>query len=375
MQIDENVLTNPRWLLTAVFLIAVLLIGGCGQIGGKRDTGSGIPEIYVGTAGFDAAFAAESVPGLVTAGSSSDVVLLLTNNGAVNTPSAIVTVKDTRGAFTLESAKGSDKIFFSKPLIITALGGKESASSTEGSAEGVVLTLKAQEFSKNVEAVDTGLIASVCYEYGTKLTANVCVDASSYSFQKQRKPCDAKAPVALKSQGAPVAIKKIEIVTEKSGNYVKPKFKIYVDNVGTGLIIGKDSLGLFCTDNPETTISKDKLNIVVVEKAELRGKPLKCSDDVPEIKNAIEKILSGKAADDYILCSYDGNDFEDGSGAFVTPLKIELSYGYTSTSNPVPIRIEKGIQCEEGVERSCSITGGGGGTQKCIDGHWTFCQN
>lgn len=332
-----------NWFLIAV-VIAALLLSGCSQLGGRKDPSLGIPEIYVGTAGFDAAFAAESVPSVVTAGSSSDVVLLLTNKGAVNTPAAIVTVKDTRGAFTLESAKGSEKITFNKSLInVTALDGKESAPSTEGSAEGVVLTLNAKSFVKNEEAVDTGLLASVCYEYGTKLTANVCIDASSYSFQKQRKPCDAKAPLALKSQGAPVAVKKVETLTEKSGKYIKPKFKIYIDNAGTGLIIDKGSIRLFCTDKPETTISKDKLNIVVVEKAELRGKPLKCNDDVSETKDKVEKILSGNAANDYVLCSYDGNDFADGSGTFVTPLKVELSYGYTSTSNPVPIRVEKGI--------------------------------
>ncbi|MBI2580379.1 hypothetical protein HYV85_01075 [Candidatus Woesearchaeota archaeon] len=365
--LEKLIRFRMQFLLIAV--VAGILISGCAQLGGKRDKGSDLPEFYTGTEGLVVGFAPESVPSIVTAGSSLDVVLLIANKGAADVPAAIVLVRDTKGAFTLEGAKGSDKIAFSKPVIITALPGKESSQSTSGALEGVTLTLKAREFVQKIESLDSGLLATACYKHKTKLTSNVCIDASGYSFQKQRKPCDANVPIVLKSQGAPVAVKKIETLTEKSGGYVKPKFKIYIGNVGNGLIIDKGSLNLFCTNQDPQEDIRNKINVVAIDKVELNNEELLCSER--------SKVLSGNIANDFVLCAYpDGakQKFEDGSGTFATPLKVELSYGYTSTSNPVPIRVEKGIQCEEGAVRSCSITGGGGGTQKCIDGHWTYCQ-
>ncbi|MBI2143565.1 hypothetical protein HYU17_00245 [Candidatus Woesearchaeota archaeon] len=349
-----------RPFLIAVLLAVALLAAGCtqfgGRFGGKKGTGIDVPDVYVGAEGFSAAFSPESVPSLVSEGGSSEVLLVLANKGAVAVPEAIVTVVDTKGAFTLENAEAEDteKVQFKKPLPlieVNAMTGRESPETVAGSVEGVTLVLKANEFVNSNDSVDTALLATVCYKYGTKLTANVCIDASqTQSFQKQRKVCDAKAPIALKSQGAPVAVKKIEILTEKSNKKVKPKFKIFIGNIGKGLIIDSTRLSLFCTAGAPSAASgssskpgddkgKPKLNIVRLEKVELNGKVLgsgiRCSET--------EKVLSGNLANDYILCSYEADDFDEGSGTFVTPLKVELSYGYTQTSEPVPVRVEKGF--------------------------------
>lgn len=317
----------------------VLLISGCGKLGGKNDKGSDLPEFYTGTEGLVTGFAPESIPSVVIAGSSQEVVLLIANKGAADIPAAIVLVRDTKGAFALEGAKVSDKIKFEKSVIkLTDVPGKESSQSASGALEGVTLTLKAKEFVQNISSLDSGLLATACYKHKTKLTANVCIDASGYSFQKQRKPCDAKVPIALKSQGAPVAVNKIETLIEKSGGFVKPKFKIYIGNVGTGLIIDKGSLNLFCTDQDPQKDIRNKINVVAIDKVELNNEELICSEK--------SKVLSGNIANDFVLCAYPDNakqKFEDGSGTFATPLKVELSYGYTSTSNPVPVRVEKGI--------------------------------
>ncbi len=346
-----------QFLLMVV--VAGILISGCAQLGGKKDKGSDLPEFYTGTEGLVAGLAPESVPSIVIAGSSQEVVLLIANKGAADVPAAIVLVRDTKGAFALESAKGSDKIEFGKSVIkLTDVPGKESSQSVSGALEGVTLALKAKEFVQNIESLDTGLLATACYEHKTKLTANVCIDASSYSFQKQRKPCDAKVPIVLKSQGAPVAVKKIETLTEKSGGYVKPKFKIYIGNVGTGLIIDKGSLNLFCTDQDPQKDTRNKINVVAIDKVELNNEELLCSER--------SKVLSGNLANDFVLCAYpDGakEKFKDGSGTFATPLKVELSYGYTSTSNPIPVKVEKGISVvlpstQQQLQDKCKNTGG-----------------
>jgi hypothetical protein len=340
--------TMNKLALAVAFLVAVLLTAGCTQFTRKNDKGPEIPEVYIGTEGIDATFAAESIPNLITTGSQHEVLLMVANKGAVDATlgKTAITVGDTKGLLKFDPAS----------IEGTKLGSKLEGKASEqaGSLASIKLIVSAKS-SLVSDSTQTGILATVSYQYTTKLTANVCIDASTYSFQKQRKPCDAKVPVVLKSQGAPVTVKKIEtlteILTETSGRYVKPKFKIYIDNAGTGSVTA-----------------------IRIDKVELNARPLTCVDENTKDAAGVTKTLSGTLANDFIFCYYEANDFADGSGTFVTPLKAELSYGYTSTSDPVQIRVEKGIQCEEGAERSCSITGGGGGTQKCIDGDWTFCQ-
>ncbi len=329
----------------AVFLAAVVLAAGCGVKSG----GSTLPEIYIGFEGVNVAFARESVPGTVSAGSSYDVVLLITNSGAATSDKAIVSLKDSKKFFAFTPKQIGPDLIYNSPILTVSkpLPGRDTDPA--GYLDSVTLTMasKSDVLSVGEEKKDTDLRADVCYSYKTKLTANVCIDASSYSFQKQRKPCDYKAPLVFsKGQGAPVAVKRIETLDpDKSGGFVKPRFKIFIGNVGTGLIIDQDKLNLFCTDKKQ--VSEDdspKINVVRVNNIELNGKSLgsgiQCSDT---LNGKTETVLDGSVAKDYIICEYQGTDFADGSGTFVPPLLIELSYGYTFTSNPIPIIVEKGI--------------------------------
>ncbi len=301
--------------LAVTFLVAVLLTAGCGQLGGgKKEKGAEIPEVYIGTEGISATFAAESIPNLITTGSKYEVLLMVTNKGAVdaNLGKTTVTVGDTKGLlkFDPESIEGTG--------LESQLEGK--ASHPAGSLASKKLTVSAKS-SLVSDSTQTGLLATVSYQYMTKLTANVCIDTSPYSFQKQRKPCDAKVPIALKSQGAPVAVKKIETLPEKVGSYLRPNFRIYIDNAGSGSVTA-----------------------IHIDKVELNARPLNCVDENTKDETGVTKTLSGTLANDFILCIYpEANDFAYDSGTFVTPLKVELSYGYTSTSDPVPVKVERGI--------------------------------
>lgn len=330
-------------VLVAAALVAVLLVGGCSQLGSGKGRGSSIPEVYTGTAGVDAAFAPDGVPGVMTERSSSEAVLFITNNGAVDADisTAIVTVSDNSEAVVFDDKKvkvilGSELLGMLKAGDLKdgkLLPGKETG--VVGSLVSLLVRVKARAIAGK-DPVDTGLQAKVCYGYKTKLTANVCVDAAPYSFQKQRKPCDAKLPLSFQSQGAPVAVKRIEtLAPEKESDFVKPKFKIFLANVGNGLAIDKDSLNLFCIDDTKTRNVEDKVGVVQVDSIVLNNKGLVCNKKLV--------TLTGNLANNFVLCSYPYNDFADGSGVFATPLKVEVSYGYRSTSNPVPVRVEKGF--------------------------------
>ncbi|MBI2175898.1 hypothetical protein HYU40_00925 [Candidatus Woesearchaeota archaeon] len=346
-----NKLFSSNSLLLAAALATVLLAAGCGQLGGGKGKASTIPEVYTGTAGVEATFAPDGVPSVMTEGSTSDAVLLISNRGAVDADisDAIVKVSDNAEAVVFGDDKKKVKVIGSDELVgmlsdTTVKASKKlpgKVSNTVGSLDSIKVKVTAKNVPGN-DAVTTGLLSTVCYKYETRLTANVCVDAAPFSFQKQRKPCDAKLPLVFQSQGAPVAVKKIETLSpEKEGGFVRPKFKIYFANAASGTVIDKNSLNLFCTDK-DPSKTDDKVRIIWVDSVALNDKELVCNNK-DEKRNARPITLTGSLANDFVLCSYTENDFREGSGVFATPLKVEVSYGYRSTSEPVPVRVEKGF--------------------------------
>lgn len=361
----------PRLLFWLV-IVGIVLAAGCAKFGSSKK-GAELPELYFGTEGVEAAFAPESVPVLITAGSRFDSVLLIANKGVADTSNVIVKIMDTRGAFSFDEKKVPPDFTVLNQHIMKLKDGLKLFGRETGSGSGFIdsATVAAVADGPSVgrNPVETGLIASVCYSYETKLTANVCIDASGYSFQKQRKPCDAKVPIALKSQGAPVAVKKIETITAKSSGIVKPIFRIYIANVGKGQIIDKNKLKLFCTDQePEKPSDTAKSMIVYVDGVWLMDAPLECGSPV--------KILTGSQSTDFISCSYEGNDLSESLGTFTTPLRIALSYGYTLTSSPAPVtveRLEPETPCVPGQTRECQTVYGSKGSQACISGKWSIC--
>ncbi len=320
-------------------VIAALFLAGCSK--GVQEGTAGIPEVYTGIEGVEASFLPQTVPHTVTSGGSAEFILLLENKGAVDVDfnSILLSVLDNRGAFSFNNPDlTKDYVASTNPEflgIFPVFPGKDSMP-----AKGATAVLKmSASVNPNVEDSDTGFVATICYKYQTKLTANICIDASPVSFQKQRKPCDYTRPVSLQSQGAPVAVRKIEMLDPEKvlvGNVkvVRPKFKIYVLNVGDGLIVDQDKLDLFCTSKK----SSGEIKRIKFDSIELNGKSLgngiRCTET--------EKTLAG-LSDDYILCAYEENDIVDGSGAFSTPLRVQISYGYTSTSDVIPVKVEKGI--------------------------------
>ncbi len=343
VKLSDKKQSGGRLLFIALAFLTAILTVGCSSQGG----GSTIPEVYTGTAGVDVTFAPEGVPEVMTEGSPSDAVLFITNKGAVDayTSDIIIKVNDNGAAVGFGSGEKSVMVIgaglagmLSDPAVKASGKLLGKVSNTVGSLDSIKVSVTAKRLPGK-DAVDTGLMSTVCYKYATKLTANVCVEASPFSFQKQRKPCDAKLPLSFQSQGAPVAVKRIDTLDpEKSGGFVKPKFKIYFANVGNGLVIDKDSLNLFCTASDPKEDTTNKVRIVWVDSVILNDKELACNNQRP-----IQ--LTGKLENDFVLCTYNYNDFADGSGTFATPLRVQLSYGYRSTSNPVPVRVEKGASC------------------------------
>ncbi len=339
----------------AAILLLSLVLAGCA---GGRSPGSGLPEVYSGAEGINAYFAPESAPSRTVSGSSSDLLLLLSNKGAANVDTSKVTVvvRDSRGYFDFEPTI----IKIGEHGEIRLMGRTETGNA--GSLESLPVIATAKNFLKDEEAKDSGFLAQVCYAYKTRLTANVCIDTSptnSQDFRKERKPCIMETPVLLGSQGAPVAVRKIEVMkiaaTANDEKVVRPRFSIYISNAGNGNVIDDADPHSYCAPQKG---NKYKLGTVKVESASIMGLKLSCDK---------ERTLSNSIKNDFIVCEYTGSEIKEGSGTFATPLSIVLSYGYSSTSSPVPVRIDAArVECGDGECNSYA----GETCQNCEDDCW-----
>jgi len=163
----------------------------------------------------------------------------------------------------------------------------------------------------------SNIYATACYLFQTIASTAVCVDTDIYDEKQSDKVCTSKDH-SLSSQGGPVAVKKIEYDMIPIGdNEVKPVFKIWVQNVGNGMVIEKNSISEACSSSSLTR--EDDLGIISVN-VELGDQRLDCSP----IPMKLQKDQ------DYVRCELT----EGISTDFITYqsiLKITLDYGYTFT--------------------------------------------
>src|SRR4030042_1767216 len=87
--------------------------------------------------------------------------------------------------------------------------------------------------------------ATYCYDYATTAKMDVCIDPDIYGKQPQ-KVCTV-AGKSLSSQGAPIAVNKVDVeMLPFSKDSIKPQFTIHVQNVGDGTVIASGKALSFC---------------------------------------------------------------------------------------------------------------------------------
>ncbi|MBW2974927.1 hypothetical protein KY366_04380 [Candidatus Woesearchaeota archaeon] len=191
-----------------------------------------------------------------------------------------------------------------------------------------------------------------CYGYRTRAVETVCIDTDVYGFKKKAYDNDEKGPdknkmpctvgdITLASQGAPVAVTKIEsemLPFEDNAEKIKPRFTITIKNVGGGEVVRKDLTQEACLS---TSIGYKEWNSVNVEAylsdPEKEGNKLDC--DLVKGGNEDDGTLILKEKEDIIRCSYE-KGFDNTMGVFSSPLYIILDYGYTDTIS-TEVKIKK----------------------------------
>jgi hypothetical protein len=167
------------------------------------------------------------------------------------------------------------------------------------------------------EGAKTEVSYNLCYPYATTMTTMTCIDTKKVTNDASAVACESTPYSGTAGQGAPIVITKIEPEILLQNDYVRPQFKIYIQNVGKGYVTSTQRCG-------EVNINdRDSLGRVRVE-AWLSEEKLECGPD---------NIGSLKLVDSesFIRCSlpkYD-NGYSKLKKNYITPLEIRIDYTYT----------------------------------------------
>jgi len=194
----------------------------------------------------------------------------------------------------------------------------------------------AVEFQMNVGDLPEGmpyyrprLIITASYLYKTIANPIICVDPEPRSTKVREKVCEigdysasgggsgagGRVGSGLGSQGAPIAVTSLE--EDVTGTDIL--FKIYIQNVDDGLVILESDID----NNPNQGYDWRDMNLIRIE--DIKVGNVRMTECRPSIGRDVE-LIDDKG---YIFCRLDKSIAE--GKAYVTPLNIVLSYGYTTS--------------------------------------------
>jgi hypothetical protein len=195
-----------------------------------------------------------------------------------------------------------------------------SSINPEGSFD--TLEFKGDIYSDNiiVDKYEPNILATICYPYITRASPSACIDPFPFD-EKQRKVCNI-GPQTLSSQGAPIAITRIDQEASTS----KMQFKISIKNVGGGDVVKISSLEK-CNPYESNGLEREDFDRVELLRATAGQIELSCGP-FDKGGNRIIRLFNGEG---FVICSMLKSEYTDARSAYTTPLNIELRYGYRST--------------------------------------------
>lgn len=314
--------------------ILMLLILGC-NTGSTTKTEKEV-NVRVGFNGLAMEFMKNTPPIKVFEGETFPVIIKVRNNGAysiLNEEKAILSLgveKDYTQKIQLLEDGRIKKIEGAGNAASFNLEGK-SIINAKGEEEVVSYNVMAGKVDPQSETHASTVVAALCYPYKTILDSSVCINPDISHLNLGKKACTVQDLAFNGGQGAPVAVTKIEVsmlpaqisAEGQSGTFV-PQFLIFIENRGKGTVIKNDAVDKFCI---ESDTSHENINIVNVQ-AVLSDKRLDCRKNKNEdITKAFVKLKDKK---EFIRCTLQ-EGIPISNNAYSSPLKVELSYGYTSS--------------------------------------------
>ena len=312
---------------TVLIIFFLIIISGCR---GRTDSDPVTRgEIYRGTDALVFKFFKNAPPSEVYASTENErsefnIALELENKGAFNIEEGFLTLILEDDYMSIEEWKTTDDISYrGENQAIFNLKGKSMLNPIGGKAISTI-EINARQFPETMSQTHiSSVLLAACYRYQTSMHENVCVDTDVYNLRNLDKSCEVN-DLTLKSQGAPVAVTKVEVemLPHENEGKIKPLFTIHVENKGPGEVIRPDRTAIENACSYESLrIKENDLNTIAI-KAYLSGKEyeLDCNPDLIKLRNK----------KGFIRCNLkEGKDKQ--YGTYESPLIIELYYGYMQT--------------------------------------------
>ncbi len=285
-------------------------------------------DFRVGTKGITMQFVPDNSPLRFMQNDRLVSNIIVKNEGAGTSSDVYLMFATEKDYVSVASTTFDGKPAASASLTDTWSGGKFKGKSPENPAGDfgmfeVELITKKIILSKLQETLTT---ATICYDYYTAAEASVCVQPlKSVALPQSCVPKD----VVLSSQGAPVAVTKIEVKnTALPNNIVKSVFRIYVENKGSGDVLYSGSSRVICSSNP-LGMNSNKIWNYFLYQAYLGSNPipLKCRGDINNLAGRDFNLGLFKNKKAEIVCE----TTTPAASSYQTPLKINLYYDYTET--------------------------------------------
>jgi len=199
--------------------------------------------------------------------------------------------------------------------------------------------LASKEIPELISNIPTTVAATLCYPYTTLFSQDICVDPDPFSLKEGvMKVCDIGDISLSRGQGAPVAVTKIEPRMLPSEQGMSMQLILTIENVGNGVVIHNkgDYIKNYCTKEgipvADYELGRSTLLnrvIVSVRLPSVWSQEFDCgSKDNPG-------ILRLNDMSNIIICKSPSTLPDDIIQAFISPLEIELDYGYSITKSKV----------------------------------------
>lgn len=298
---------NTRYALLFVIFL-VIVISGCSRL--YEPDRPSLEDIEHGTKGLVMEFIEGAPPEEVIEGSLFQAGVKVANEGAHDVKNGFLLLgyEDEYLYLNSWSKHGS------RERIPISIQGK-SEYLPEGEEGDYIANIEAREIGSQRERADTNLYLTACYDYQTSAHTSVCVDTDIYDLRESEKACDAEDK-SLSSQGAPIAVTRVETKMLISQDLIKPQFIVHFDNVGGGTILKSGKADVACSGQP---LAKGDINSLKVSAA-LSETKLKCRPENFTLRDN----------QDYVICTHE-NGIDKSIPAYNAPLTIIAEYGYMET--------------------------------------------
>lgn len=316
-----------------IMLVVLLFISGCKgngvtkffKKGSDFNPATTSADLYKGSNGLTMSFLEKTPSAEIFEGGVLFIGAKLANEGAYDIDNGFLLLNLERDYMQLEQdslRSLTDEVSFIDDNHMRFNVNGKSIEYPDGDYDVITFAADALPLSRldpSSESYEAVVSLTSCYEYQTRAIETVCIDSDVYEFKKREKACKVEDK-SLSSQGAPIAVTKIEsemLPTRENTAIVKPIFIITINNVGGGKAVKKRNIRDACFAG---TTEWDFIDIRAYLSTIEEANRLDCNID--EIK-----LEEGTGT---VICTYE-KGFSDDVGAFSSPLYIILDYGYTDT--------------------------------------------